>query len=198
MVTRQAPAEGRFAGDRFQRLDRRWRRVGLFALLLLAAGSLTGLYGQPSTILRAAGVYVFLMFVFRFAGHRTLAQLTSFDLILVLIIGDATQNALVGDDTTVMTAAVAIGTLILVDVAMGRGKQVWPVVDHVVDGLPVVLVAHGVEFAERMKREGVDTEDILAAARERHGLTRLDEVEYAVLERSGGISIVPTSSRARS
>jgi uncharacterized membrane protein YcaP (DUF421 family) len=194
MTAPQTPTEGRFAGDRFQRLDRRWRRVGLVALALLAAGSLTGLYGQPSTMLRAAAVYVFLMLVFRFAGHRTLAQITNFDLILVLIIGDATQNALVGDDTSIVTAAVAIGTLVLLDVAMGRGKQAWPVVDDIVDGMPVVLVAHGVEYSERMKREGVDTEDILAAARERQGLTRIAQIEFAVLERSGGISVIPVKS----
>jgi uncharacterized membrane protein YcaP (DUF421 family) len=197
MANSQAPAQGRFAADRFQRNDRRWRRLGLSALLLLAAGALTGLYGQPSTVLRAAAVYVFLLLVFRFAGHRTLAQITNFDLILVLIIGDATQNALVGDDTSGTTAAVAIATLVLLDVALGKGKQAWPIVDDIMDGMPVVLVAHGVEFTERMEREGVDTEDILAAARERQGITQIAEVEYAVLERSGGISIIPTASAKR-
>jgi uncharacterized membrane protein YcaP (DUF421 family) len=197
MAKSQAPGQGRFAGERFQRFDLRARRVGLLLLLLLTAGTFTGLYSQPATILRAASVYLFLMFVFRFAGHRTLAQITNFDLILVLIIGDATQNAIVGDDTTVLTAAVAIGTLVLLDVAMGRGKQAWPALDDVVDGMPVVLVAHGEEFQERMKREGVDSEDILATARERQGITRMEEIEYAVLERSGGISIIPANSARR-
>lgn len=168
----------------------------MLALLLLVAGSLTGFYGRPTTTLRAAAIYIFLLFVFRFAGQRTLAQITNFDLILVLIIGDATQNALVGDDTTLTTAAVAIGTLVLVDVAMGRGKQKWPALDVVVDGLPVVLVAHGTPFPDRMDRVGVDLEAILAAARERQGVTQLSDVEFAVLENSGGISIIPrTGSR---
>lgn len=160
-------------------------------MALLAGGSLVGLYGDPTTALRAAGIYLILMLAFRFAGHRTLAQITNFDLILVLIIGDATQNALVGDDTSMATAAVAIGSLVLLDVLMGRGKQTWPRLDTLADGLPVVLLARGVPFGDRMARQGVDVEDVLAAARERHGLTRLDQIEFAVLEKSGGISIIP-------
>jgi uncharacterized membrane protein YcaP (DUF421 family) len=191
MTQSQKPSEGEFAGDEFQQRDRNWRRAGLALLVLLAAGSIAGLYGQPTTVLRAAAIYLILMVVFRFAGHRTLAQITNFDLILVLIIGEATQNAMVQDDMSITTAGIAIITLVLCDMVLGKGKQRWPTLDKVSEGLPVVLVADGQPFADRMKREDVDLEDILAAARERQGLTTLTQIKYAVLEKNGGISIVP-------
>lgn len=190
-MAQDTPAQGLFGDDRYQTRDQRVRRAGLLALALLVGGSFLGIYGHPATALRAAGVYVFLMLAFRFAGHRTLAQITNFDLILVLIIGDATQNAIVGDDTSIWTAAVAIASLVLLDVLIGRGKQAWPQLDTVADGLPVVVVAQGRPLDDRMKKQGVDLEDVLAAARERQGIDRIEDVEYAVLEKSGGISIIP-------
>lgn len=183
------PGQGHFGDERYQARDLWLRRSGLLALAVLVAGSFLGIYGQPATAFRAAGVYVFLMLAFRFAGHRTLAQITNFDLILVLIIGDATQNAIVGDDTSIWTAAVAIGSLILLDVLIGRGKQAWPQFDAIADGLPVVVVAHGRPMHERMKKQGVDLDDVLAAARERQGISRVEDIEFAVLEKSGGISV---------
>lgn len=191
-MTDSHPPQGHFGDDTYQRRDQHVRRLGLLALAVLIGGSLLGLYGSPATAFRSAGVYLFLMLAFRFAGHRTLAQITNFDLILVLIIGDATQNAIVGDDTSLWTAGVAIATLVILDVLIGRGKQAWPQLDTVADGLPVIVVAQGRPFHERMKKQGVDLEDVLAAARERQGITRIEDVEYAVLEKSGGISVVPT------
>lgn len=195
-MTDSHPPQGHFGDDTYQRRDQHVRRLGLLALAVLIGGSLLGLYGSPATAFRSAGVYLFLMLAFRFAGHRTLAQITNFDLILVLIIGDATQNAIVGDDTSIWTAAIAIASLILLDVLMGRGKQAWPPLDVVADGLPVVIAAQGTPLQERMTRQGVDLEDILAAARERHGITRLEDIEFAVLEKSGGISVIPRSRKS--
>lgn len=185
------PAQGEFGDDRYQTRDQYIRRTGLLALGILIGGSLLGLYGHPATALRSAGLYLFVMLAFRFAGQRTLAQITNFDLVLVLIIGDATQNAIVGDDNSPWTACVAIATLVLLDVLITKGKQFWPQLDTVADGLPVVVVAHGVPFPQRMKKQGVDLEDILAAARERQGITRIEDIDYAVLEKSGGISVIP-------
>jgi uncharacterized membrane protein YcaP (DUF421 family) len=190
-VAQETPAQGHFGDDHYQTRDQRLRRAGLLVLALLIAGSFLGIYAHPATALRAAGVYLFLMLAFRFAGHRTLAQITNFDLILVLIIGDATQNAIVGDDTSIWTAAVAIAALVLLDVLIGRGKQAWPQFDAVADGLPVVVVAQGKPLPDRMNKQGVDLDDILAAARERQGITRIEDIEFAVLEKSGGISVIP-------
>jgi uncharacterized membrane protein YcaP (DUF421 family) len=125
------------------------------------------------------------------SGRRTLAQVTNFDLILVLIIGDATQQALVGTDQSFGTLLVVVATLVLMDIALSRAKQRWPTVDAVVDGLPLPLITRGTAHRQRMDSEGVTADDVLTAARETHGISRLDEVDAAVLEQNGGISIVP-------
>ena len=116
--------------------------------------------------------------------------MTSFDLVLVMVIGDATQQALIGDDFTIGTALVAVGSLVLFDVGLGFAKSRWTAVDRLVDGLPLILVDRGIPLSDRMAREGVDIGDILAAGREQHGLRGLDEIDFAVLERSGHLSIV--------
>ena len=179
----------------FQIADWRVQRWGLGGLVLLATASVLGYVGSPTTLPRVGAIYGFLLVVFRLAGKRTLAQMTSFDLLLVLVIGDATQQALIGDDFTRGTAFVAVGSLVLLDAGLGFLKTRWPAVDRIVDGLPLVLVEHGTPLADRMAREGIDLGDILAAAREQQGLRGLDEIDFAVLERSGGLSIIPRTAR---
>lgn len=183
--------EGRFASDRQRRIERHWQRFGIGLLCVVVAAALAGAIDTPATVGRAGLVYVFLLAVFRVAGRRTLAQVTTFDLILVLILGDATQQALVGEQGTTATAVVAVATLVLFDIALSWAKQRWPAVDVVIDGLPIPLVMRGTRQSVQMAAEGVTDDDILTAARERQGLSHMDEVGFAVLEQSGGISIVP-------
>jgi uncharacterized membrane protein YcaP (DUF421 family) len=174
----------------FQIAEWRVQRWGLGGLALLTTASVLGYVGSPATAFRVVAIYGFLLVVFRLAGKRTLAQMTSFDLLLVLVIGDATQQALIGDDFTLGTAFVAVGSLVLLDVGLGFVKSRWSAVDRVVDGLPLILVDRGTPIPDRMTREGIDLGDILAAAREQHGLRTLGEIDFAVLERSGGLSII--------
>ena len=144
-----------------------------------------------ATLVRVTTIYVFLLMLFRMAGKRSLAQMTSFDLVLVMVIGDATQQALIGDDFTMGTALMAVTWLVLLDVAFGYAKSRWAGVDRMMDGLPVVLVDRGTPLLDRMAQEGIDIGDILAAGREQHGLRRVSDIDFAVLERSGGLSIIP-------
>lgn len=183
---------GRLEDDyRFQLNDWRAQRVGLVLLVALVVSAAFGWFGSPGVILRVVTIYGFLLFVFRVAGKRTVAEMTSFDLIVLLVIGDATQQGLIGDDFSVTTAVVAVSCLILIDIALGQVKNRWPSVDRVVDGVPLILIFKGEMLRDRMEREGVDINDILEAAREQNGIENLDEIEYAVLERHGGISIIP-------
>jgi uncharacterized membrane protein YcaP (DUF421 family) len=174
---------------------REWRaqRVGLTALVAFVAAAGLGWVGSPSTLLRVAAIYGFLLLVFRIAGKRTVAELTSFDLIVLLLIGDATQQGLIGEDYSVVTALVAISCLILIDSGLGLIKRRWPKIDRVVDGVPLIIVFKGRVLKDRMDREGVDLDDVLEAARE-HGIASLDQIEFAVLERHGGISIITSGS----
>lgn len=142
-------------------------------------------------ILRAAAVYVLLLVLFRISGRRTLGEMTTFDFVLVLIIGEATQQALLGEDFSVTNAFLVIATLLLMDIAMSLLKARVPLFDRIVDGVPLVLVEDGVPLRERMRRARVDTDDVLERARQLHGLERLDQIKYAVLEVNGSISIIP-------
>ena len=142
-------------------------------------------------ILRGAAVYFFLLLILRLGGKRSLAQITAFDFVLLLIISEATQQALLADDYSVTNGFLVIVTLVGIDIGLSIWKQRSPRTEKWIDDAPVVLIENGTILRERMERERVDLDDILTAARELHGLERLDQIKYAVLERSGGISIIP-------
>ena len=143
------------------------------------------------SILRAVLIYLIVWFVFRIAGKRTLSETTTFDFVLLLIVGEATQQALLGNDFSMTNAFTVIVTLVGIDVLLGRIKHAWPRVDRFLEGLPVVILENGKPLKDRMDRAQVDEDDVLEAARRTQGLERLDQIKYAVLERSGGISIIP-------
>ena len=142
-------------------------------------------------IIRATTIYFFLLIVFRIAGKRSFAQMTSFDFVLVLIIAETTQQGLVGNDFSVTNALLLIVALVGIDIGMSLLKARSPLVEKVIDGVPLVIVENGVPLEQVMQKERVDNEDILTAAREHQGLERMDQIKYAILERSGGISIIP-------
>jgi uncharacterized membrane protein YcaP (DUF421 family) len=143
------------------------------------------------SIARALVVYVLLLALFRIAGKRTLAHTTTFDLVLLLIISEAISNGLTGTDYSLTNAALIVITLILADIALSLMKRQSPRLESLIDGLPLVLFRDGRPVTEHMARERVDMEDILAAARERQGIARVEDIGEAVLERSGEISVIP-------
>lgn len=142
------------------------------------------------SVLRGAAIYLFLLGVLRISGKRSLSQITTFDFVLLLIVGESTQQALLSTDFSVINAFVVIATMIALERALSVVKHRWPAIDRALEGSPLILIDKGHIFQDRMDREHVDIGDVLAAARERHGVSDLDDIEYAVLERSGGISIV--------
>lgn len=144
-----------------------------------------------NSVLRAAAMYVILLVAFRISGKRTLAQITTFDFILLLLIGEATQQALLGNDYSLINAFVVIVTLLSLDIGLSLWKQRSPFLDKLLEGVPLVIVEDGTMHKDRMARARVDETDILMAARETQGLERLDQIKYAILERSGDISIIP-------
>lgn len=143
------------------------------------------------SVLRTIAVYGFLLIVFRISGKRSLAQMTAFDFILLLIMGNAVQNGLIGDDYSLTNAFVVVVTLMGLDVALSVWKQRSRTIGRLTEGLPLVIVERGRPLRERMDRERVDESDVMAAARERQGLERMAQIRYAVLERDGKISIIP-------
>jgi len=143
--------------------------------------------------IRAVVMYLALLVIFRLTGKRSLAQITTFDFVLLLIISEAAQPGLIGNDNSLTNSLLVILTLVLIDVGLAFWKQKWPAVERIIDGLPLVIVENGKPLKDRLDKERVDEEDILEAARKLHGLERMDQIKFAVLERAGGISIIPVA-----
>ena len=143
------------------------------------------------SVLRAVAIYVILVVVFRLAGKRSMAQLTTFDLLLLLVISEATQQALLGNDYSVTNAALAILTLVAVGRTADFLRWRFPWFARLTQSVPVVLVAQGKVLAEQLARNHIDESEILEVARSSQGISRMEQIDYAILEESGTISILP-------
>ena len=146
------------------------------------------------TILRAGAVYIAVLLLLRLAGRRTVAEMTPFDLVMLLIIGDATQQAILGNDFSMTTAFLVVATLIVLDVGLSIGKRRYTLLAKLIEGVPMVIVENGNPLRDRMRRARVSLDDVMLSARENHGIERIDQIKFAVLEISGGISIIPRDS----
>jgi uncharacterized membrane protein YcaP (DUF421 family) len=153
--------------------------------------------------LRTIVVYLFLLLVLRLAGKREMGQLSVFELVLVLVIANAVQNAMVGANVTVWGGLVAVLALILTDRVLQSIAQRNPRLLRAIEGEPALLVRDGRLMSEAMRQEGVDEEELTRALRE-HGFVDLSEVRQAILEVDGTISVIPkigdesrTASRVR-
>jgi uncharacterized membrane protein YcaP (DUF421 family) len=142
-------------------------------------------------VIRAVTIYVAVMVFIRFSGRRTLAELTVFDFVLLLIISEATQQGMIRDDYSLTNAIVVIVSLILIDIILSLIRQKWNVVDRWFEGVPMVLINDGKLLKDRLDRSRVDENDILEAARRLRGLENMSQIRYAVLEKDGSITIIP-------
>lgn len=144
-------------------------------------------------LFRTLVVYVALLFGLRLAGKRELGQMTTFDLIVVLVISNAVQNAMVGSNTSLTGGLVAAATLLVVNGIVWRlGYRSGPVREWV-RGEPTLLVHEGALIRKSMDREGVDEDEIMQALRE-HGVEDLGQVKTAVLEVDGSISVISSGA----
>jgi uncharacterized membrane protein YcaP (DUF421 family) len=147
-------------------------------------------------LLRTTAVYLVVLIGLRLAGKREIGQMTVFDLVVVLLISNAVQNAMVGPDTSLVGGLLAAVALLLINASVARLLLHWPSLRGKVEGTPTLLVLHGEVIPEHLRREGLDQETVLAAVRE-HGVADLKGVEIAVLEIDGSISVVPVGEPAR-
>jgi len=143
------------------------------------------------SVLRGAVTYIFVWLIFRIAGKRSLSEITTFDFVLLLIISETTQSALADNDNSLTNSLLLIVTMMGMDVGLSLLKQRSPRIDKFFDGAPLIIVEDGRLMKHRMDKSRVDEGDVLSAARELQGLERLDQIKYAVLERNGGITIIP-------
>lgn len=140
-------------------------------------------------VLRGAALYLALLILFKLAGRRSLAQLTTFDFVLLLIIGEATQQALLGEDFSLTNALLVIITLIVIDIGASLLKRRSSRLAYLLDGSPTIVVEDGVVLQWRLDKARMSLEDVMESARE-NGLERLEQIKYAIIERNGKISII--------
>lgn len=148
----------------------------------------------PSIVLRTAIIYVLLVLALRLGGKREVGQLSILELVVVLVVADAVQNSMVGDNTTLYGGIVAAGTLFALDRGLRAVADRYRSVRKVLEGEPSLLVRNGRPLLAAMKREGVEPDELHAALRA-HGVARMEDVALAVLEVDGTISIVPRDER---
>ena len=145
------------------------------------------------SVIRGLSVYFFLLVIFKVSGKRTLQEVTAFDFVLLLIIAETTQQALLGDDFSLTNALVLITTLVFTDICLSLVKQRSKGIEKLLDGTPTILVDNGSLLRDRMDKARVDESDIMEAARKLQGLESLEQVKYAILEKDGTISVIPKS-----
>jgi len=147
-------------------------------------------------VLRTAVIYLVILIGLRLAGKREIGQMTVFDLVVLLLIANAVQNAMLGPDTSLAGGILAAVVLLVLNAVVARLRLRWPLLRRLVEGSPTLLVLRGEVITDHLRREGLDQETLEAALRE-HGVADLSEVEMAVLEIDGSISVVPTGGTTK-
>jgi uncharacterized membrane protein YcaP (DUF421 family) len=143
-------------------------------------------------VLRGIVVFVFLFVLVRVMGRRELSSLEPFDLILLIILGDAVQQGLTQDDYSLTGAMLAVGTIAILQIATSWLNFRVPRLRPILDGEPIVIVQDGKPIERNLKRERLTGDDLAEAAR-REGIATLDDVAWAVMETSGSISFIKKS-----
>ena len=138
-------------------------------------------------------IYLFLVAGLRLLGKRELGQMNIYDLVLLIVIANAVQNAMVGTDTSLGGGIIAAITLLVFNRAFAAAMERSPKLEKLMVGEPTLIVNDGQILPDKMKREGVTRDQLMAALRE-HGMEKVDEAHMCVLEVDGTISVVPQGS----
>jgi uncharacterized membrane protein YcaP (DUF421 family) len=144
-------------------------------------------------VARTALVYLGVLAALRVAGKRELGQMTVFDLVVILLIANAVQNAMTGPDFSVQGGLIAACVLLVLNRAFAFLRvhnESW---GRLLEGMPTVLVQDGQFLEPRLRKEGLERAQIEMAMRE-HGIDSVKDVRLAVLETDGSISIVPVTA----
>ncbi len=140
-------------------------------------------------IFRVILVYVFLVVGLRLAGKRELAQLNTFDLVVLLTLSNTVQNAIIGNDNSVTGGLVGAATLLAINYVVVRYLYGHEHVDHIVEGSPDRLIVGGKVLKDRLEKEVITLEELESAAH-KQGFASLDEVKEAILEPGGALTFI--------
>jgi uncharacterized membrane protein YcaP (DUF421 family) len=140
-------------------------------------------------VLRAVVVFAFVLVLTRVIGKRELGSLQPFDLILLIVLGDALQQGLTQDDYSLTGAILVVGTIAVLQVAVSWLNYRFPRVRPILEGEPIIVVQDGEVIQRNLERERLTVEEIAEEAR-RQQIAHLSEVRFAVLETGGTISFI--------
>jgi uncharacterized membrane protein YcaP (DUF421 family) len=143
-------------------------------------------------VLRTVTVFAFLLVLTRVIGRRELSSLEPFDLILLIIVGDALQQGLTQDDYSVTGALIVVSTFAVLQVFVSWLGYRFPRIQPVLAGEPIIIVEDGKVIERNLKRERLTAGEIAEAARAQQ-ISSLSEVQWAVLEKNGQISFLKKS-----
>ena len=146
-------------------------------------------------VLRACIVYFVLLLMIRASGKRTMGQFTPFDMLLVVLLGNAVQNALLGPDTSIGGGLLLAATLIILNWVVGLVSARSEKVEAMIEGSPVLLARDGTVYRDVLRRELISRADFDRALREA-GCIAIDDIQSAVLETNGHITIVAKNHRS--
>lgn len=147
-------------------------------------------------VLRGVVIYLMVIVLMRVSGKRAMGQFTPFDLVLLILIGNAVQNGINGGDNSLTGALIMAGTLMALNYAVAFATSRNRAVEMLVEGVPVVVARDGKLFKDVLRRELVSRDDFEEALRN-NGVRHLDEVEVALLETNGRISVVAKQRNGR-
>ena len=151
-------------------------------------------HGAGVIALKTLIVYAVLVIGLRLLGKRELGQMSVYDLVLIVILGNAVQNAMINNDNTLGGGIVAATVLLALNWCLNRLVTRSKRVERFLVGGPVLIVHDGVPLRDRMAREGISDDELSAALRE-HGIDDVRDVHLAVLESDGTISVVPQGTQ---
>lgn len=140
-------------------------------------------------ILRSVAVYVFIILAIRLFGKKELAQLSIIDLVFILLISNSVQNAMVGNNTSLQGGIVAAFSLFILNFALKKLSYKNTKFNELLEGKAVMLIYKGEVNDEHLRITGITTNELLAAVRE-HGVEKIEDVDLAMLEVDGNISVI--------
>ncbi|MFN8309185.1 MAG: DUF421 domain-containing protein [Chitinophagales bacterium] len=146
---------------------------------------------------KSVAVYVFILLMIRVFGKKELAQLSIIDLVFILLISNSVQNAMVGSDSTLPGGLTAALALFIVNFLLKQLNYRYPSFGKALQGPAVMLIYEGKIMTDNLKKVQMTIEELEAAARE-HGVAHLDEVNLAVMETDGNISILSENFKTKS
>jgi len=150
--------------------------------------------GIAEKLLRSVVVYTFLLVAFRLCGKRQLGQLSAFDLVVLLIISNVVQNAVIGNDNSLGGGLLGATTILLLNLVVAYVTFRFKRADRVIEHSPTVLVRHGRILRDNLRRERLGPRDLRAALRH-HGVVSIRDIRYAFLEEDGHVSVISGRSR---